>query len=137
LRSISGFILLAAGLPFLRRQAERVTEPFSPGETQIERRHQNSESTNQTSTEKTGRDALIVEHLPLVTAIAAHGQKSIPVHTELDDLMNAGMMGLFDAATQFQNDKQVAFPFSLRLGSMRKTYSGISPKFSCRRKTKS
>ena len=56
------------------------------------------------------RDALIVEHLPLVTAIAAHVQKSLPVHLELDDLIHAGVMGLFDAATKYRADKKVAFP---------------------------
>ena len=56
------------------------------------------------------RDQLIVEHLPLVTAIAAHVQRSLPVHTELDDLIHAGTMGLVDAATKYRDDKEVAFP---------------------------
>lgn len=65
---------------------------------------------NQTKQDDTRRDALILEHLPLVTAIAAHVQRSLPVHTELDDLVHAGVMGLFDAATKYQDDKEVAFP---------------------------
>jgi RNA polymerase sigma factor for flagellar operon FliA len=56
------------------------------------------------------RDQLILEHMPLVTAIAAHIQKSVPVHIELDDLIHAGVMGLFDAATKYRDDKEVAFP---------------------------
>lgn len=56
------------------------------------------------------RDDLILEHLSLVTAIAAHVQRSLPVHIELDDLVHAGVMGLFDAATKYQEDKKVAFP---------------------------
>jgi RNA polymerase sigma factor for flagellar operon FliA len=56
------------------------------------------------------RDALMLEHTQLVTAIAAHIQKSIPVHVELDDLIHAGIMGLFDAATKYRDDKEVAFP---------------------------
>jgi RNA polymerase sigma factor FliA len=56
------------------------------------------------------RDELIVEHLSLVTAIAAHIQKSLPVHIELDDLIHAGVMGLVDAATKYRSDKKVAFP---------------------------
>ncbi len=56
------------------------------------------------------RDHLILEHLPLVTAIAAHIQKSVPVHLELDDLIHAGVMGLFDAATKYEAEKGVAFP---------------------------
>jgi RNA polymerase sigma factor FliA len=56
------------------------------------------------------RDELITEHLHLVSAIAAHVQNSIPVHIELDDLVHAGTMGLFDAATKYRDDKEVAFP---------------------------
>lgn len=56
------------------------------------------------------RDQLILDHMPLVTAISAHIQKSIPVHIELDDLIHAGVMGLFDAATKYRDDKEVAFP---------------------------
>ncbi len=56
------------------------------------------------------RDELITEHLHLVTAIASHIQNTIPVHVELDDLVHAGMMGLFDAATKYRDDKEVVFP---------------------------
>lgn len=55
------------------------------------------------------RDALITENMPLVSAIALHVQRSLPVHIELDDLVHAGMMGLFDAATKYQADKKVVF----------------------------
>lgn len=58
---------------------------------------------------KARRDQLILEHLQLVSAIAAHVQKSLPVHIELDDLVHAGTMGLFDAATKYRDDKEVAF----------------------------
>jgi RNA polymerase sigma factor for flagellar operon FliA len=56
------------------------------------------------------RDELIVEYLPLATAIAAHIQRSLPVHVELDDLVHAGVMGLFDAAAKYRADKEVRFP---------------------------
>lgn len=55
------------------------------------------------------RDELITEHLYLVNSIAAHVQKSLAVHVELDDLVHSGMMGLFDAATKYTADKEVAF----------------------------
>jgi RNA polymerase sigma factor for flagellar operon FliA len=57
----------------------------------------------------TERDRLILEHLTLVKAIAGHIQKSIPVHIELDDLVHAGTMGLFDAATKYREDREVSF----------------------------
>ena len=55
------------------------------------------------------RDELILEHLSLVTAIATRVRESLPVHVELDDLIHAGVMGLFDAATKYNSGKQVAF----------------------------
>lgn len=55
------------------------------------------------------RDELILEHLSLVTAIATRVRESLPVHVELDDLIHAGVMGLFDAATKYDSDKQVVF----------------------------
>lgn len=58
----------------------------------------------------TKRDELITEHLHLVTAIAAHVRKSVSVHIELDDLVHAGTMGLFDAATKYRTEKEVSFP---------------------------
>ncbi|HEY7210868.1 MAG TPA: FliA/WhiG family RNA polymerase sigma factor [Bryobacteraceae bacterium] len=64
---------------------------------------------NSTEEQNARRDELITEHLHLVTAIAAHTQNSIPVHIELDDLIHAGTMGLFDAATKYRDDKEVAF----------------------------
>jgi RNA polymerase sigma factor for flagellar operon FliA len=55
------------------------------------------------------RDRLILENLPLVRAIAAHVCGNLPVHTELDDLVHAGVLGLFEAATNYKADKQVTF----------------------------
>jgi RNA polymerase sigma factor FliA len=56
------------------------------------------------------RDCLITAHLHLVTAIASHIQRSIPIHMELEDLVHAGTMGLFEAATKYRDDMDVAFP---------------------------
>jgi RNA polymerase sigma factor FliA len=56
------------------------------------------------------RDELILQHLPLVTAIALRVHDSLPVHVDVDDLVHAGVMGLFDAATKYETNKMVAFP---------------------------
>lgn len=56
-----------------------------------------------------GRDALIIDHLPLVPAIARRIHKSAPFHTELDDLIHFGVMGLFDAASTFPNRDDTSF----------------------------
>jgi RNA polymerase sigma factor for flagellar operon FliA len=55
------------------------------------------------------RDQVILEHLPLVKAIAIRVHENLPVHVELDDLVHAGVLGLFDAADKFNPTKQVAF----------------------------
>jgi RNA polymerase sigma factor FliA len=55
------------------------------------------------------RDQVVLEHLPLVKAIAIRVHESLPVHVEVDDLVHAGILGLFDAANKYNPDKQVAF----------------------------
>ncbi len=55
------------------------------------------------------RDKVILEHLPLVKAIAVRVHENLPVHVDLDDLVHAGILGLFDAVTKFDPEKQVAF----------------------------
>src|SRR3954464_7009046 len=55
------------------------------------------------------RDQLVMQHLPLARAIAVRVYENLPVHVELDDLVHAGIIGLFDAATKFNPEKQVAF----------------------------
>lgn len=56
------------------------------------------------------RDRVVLEHLPLVKAIAVRVHENLPVHVDLDDLVHAGILGLFDAANKFNPEKQVVFP---------------------------
>ncbi|MDE3198525.1 MAG: FliA/WhiG family RNA polymerase sigma factor [Acidobacteriota bacterium] len=55
------------------------------------------------------RDRIVVEHLPLVRAIAVRVYENLPVHVDLDDLIHAGIMGLLDAAVKYDGNKQVTF----------------------------
>jgi RNA polymerase sigma factor FliA len=55
------------------------------------------------------RDRVVLEHLPLVKAIAVRVHENLPVHVDLYDLVHAGIIGLFDAATKFNPEKQVVF----------------------------
>jgi RNA polymerase sigma factor for flagellar operon FliA len=59
--------------------------------------------------QKTRRDRTILEHLPLVKAIAIRVHENLPVHVDLDDLVHAGILGLFDAVTKYMPEKKVAF----------------------------
>ena len=58
---------------------------------------------------KERRDRIVLEHLPLVKAIAVRVHENLPVHVDLDDLVHAGILGLFDAAVKYDGSKQVAF----------------------------
>jgi len=55
------------------------------------------------------RDQIVLDHLSLVKAIAIRVHENLPVHVELDDLVHAGVMGLFDAVEKFDAAKNVEF----------------------------
>src|SRR5664279_3787862 len=55
------------------------------------------------------RDQIVLDHLPLVKAIAIRVHENLPVHVDLDDLIHAGVMGLFDAVTKHDGGKNVQF----------------------------
>lgn len=59
--------------------------------------------------DRSKRDTVILEHLPLVKAIAVRVHENLPVHVDLDDLVHAGILGLFDAVTKYNPEKKVAF----------------------------
>ncbi len=50
-----------------------------------------------------------MEHLNLVRMIALHIFRTLPEHVELDDLVQAGTVGLIDAAHKFDPSKDVTF----------------------------
>jgi RNA polymerase sigma factor FliA len=58
---------------------------------------------------KTLRDRIVIEHLPLVKAIAVRVHENLPVHVDFDDLVHAGILGLFDAVTKYNPSKKVVF----------------------------
>ncbi len=55
------------------------------------------------------RDQIILAHLPLVRAIASRVRENLPVQVELDDLIHAGVLGLFDAVQKYDPSKRVVF----------------------------
>jgi len=72
------------------------------------RRVSKPESSNRTN-KSALRDKLVMEHLPLVKAIAIRLYESLPVHADLDDLIHAGMLGLIDGAEKFDERKHILF----------------------------
>jgi RNA polymerase sigma factor for flagellar operon FliA len=55
------------------------------------------------------RDRVVLDHLSLVKAIAVRVHENLPVHVEVDDMVHAGILGLFDAVEKYDENKQVAF----------------------------
>src|SRR5579871_5654891 len=55
------------------------------------------------------RDRIVLENLSLVKAIAIRVHENLPVHVDLEDLIHAGVLGLFDAVDKFDASKNVAF----------------------------
>jgi RNA polymerase sigma factor for flagellar operon FliA len=55
------------------------------------------------------RDRIVIENLPLVKAIAIRVHEGLPVHVDLDDLIHAGVLGLFDAVEKYDASKKVSF----------------------------
>lgn len=57
------------------------------------------------------RERLILAHLPLVKKIAAQVIQRLPANVNQDDLVQAGLLGLFDAITKYDLGKKVQFGF--------------------------
>src|SRR5919206_4047690 len=55
------------------------------------------------------RDALINETLPLIKHIAHRVATRLPSNIELQDLINAGVLGLLDAIDKFEPERNVKF----------------------------
>jgi RNA polymerase sigma factor for flagellar operon FliA len=61
------------------------------------------------ATTTAARQSLFLEYLPLVNAVALRVFESLPVNIDLDDLIHAGIRGLFDATSKYSADQNVPF----------------------------
>lgn len=55
-------------------------------------------------------EELILDHIGLVKMVASHMMATLPRHVEMDDLIQAGTLGLIDAARKYDTSKAVPFP---------------------------
>lgn len=55
------------------------------------------------------RDELILEYLPLVKFVASRIAARLPSQVEIDDLTNAGVLGLIDAIEKFDETRKIKF----------------------------
>lgn len=58
---------------------------------------------------KEDRDRLLSQHAPLVTRLAHQLKAKLPPSVEVDDLIQAGMIGLLDAVTRYETDRGAQF----------------------------
>ncbi len=68
-----------------------------------------------TSIQQQSNDDLLLQHAPLVKRIAYHLHARLPDHVQIDDLIQAGMIGLLEAVNQFDAVHGASF----------ETYAGI------------
>ncbi|WP_165856669.1 RNA polymerase sigma factor FliA [Marinobacter sp. JSM 1782161] len=69
----------------------------------------------QQSSERSAARQLVEDHAPLVKKIALHMMARLPASVQLEDLMQAGMIGLLEAAQKYEANKGASF----------ETYAGI------------
>ena len=65
--------------------------------------------TPQGKIDTSGASSLLTEYTPLVRRLALQLIAKLPSNVELDDLMQAGMIGLLDAARRYQEDQGAKF----------------------------
>lgn len=58
---------------------------------------------------KVNKDHLLVEHMPMVKRLAHHMKAKLPPSVEVDDLVQAGMMGLLDAINRYEETHGAQF----------------------------
>jgi RNA polymerase sigma factor for flagellar operon FliA len=58
---------------------------------------------------KVNKDYLLTEHMPLVKKLAHHMKAKLPPSVEVDDLIQAGMMGLLDAINRYEDNHGAQF----------------------------
>jgi RNA polymerase sigma factor FliA len=61
------------------------------------------------------RNALVLEHLPDVRNVALSIARRLPRHVQLDDLIQAGTLGLIDAVTRFDRQRPVGMRQYVRI----------------------
>jgi len=72
-------------------------------------------ATTYTAEEKKGHDDLVIQHAPLVKRIAYHLMNRLPPNVQVDDLIQAGMIGLLEASRNYDPTQGASF----------ETYAGI------------
>ena len=58
---------------------------------------------------KADKDHLLTEHMPLVKRLAHHMKAKLPPSVEVDDLVQAGMIGLLDAVNRYEETHGAQF----------------------------
>lgn len=58
---------------------------------------------------KANKDHLLTEHMPLVKRLAHHMKAKLPPSVEVDDLVQAGMIGLLDAINRYEETHGAQF----------------------------
>lgn len=58
---------------------------------------------------RTGKQQILQEHIQLIKKLAHQLKAKLPANIEIDDLIQAGMIGLLDAMNRYENTQQAQF----------------------------
>ena len=58
---------------------------------------------------KADKNTLLTDHMPLVKRLAHHMKAKLPPSVEVDDLVQAGMIGLLDAINRYEETHGAQF----------------------------
>lgn len=69
----------------------------------------NAQKKRVSRTKRAQQEELILQHLPLVKQVLGHVAAHLPPYVDREDLLEAGMIGLVDAAHRFDVERKVRF----------------------------
>src|ERR1700712_697064 len=75
----------------------------------LQQSHERSASLTYNAAGMVASDSLVRQYTPLVKRIAHHKIARLPASVQIDDLVQAGMMGLLDAASRFDETQGIQF----------------------------
>jgi RNA polymerase sigma factor FliA len=104
--SCADFVEAVSQIPLRTRRFPKAEGTRRTGPAHVRRKPQGNAQPANTSAL---RDQLVLKHLPLVKVIAMHMYRSLPAHVDFEDMVQAGNLGLFDAASKFDHEQQVVF----------------------------
>jgi RNA polymerase sigma factor for flagellar operon FliA len=100
---------VCAGITAERRKTGDSPMPIAVAIEAVEVEYDEARHGKESAAELARRNQVVLDHLPLVKSVARRLRATLPDQAEFNDLMQAGTLGLIDAAKKFDPDKGFLF----------------------------